>query len=367
MFPYWLLFGIFALGAVGMRARPNQLAGDGTMGWSRQRDLLFLAAALIPIGMIGFRFQVGGDWYNYMRMFNDARATRIWEDASRIEIGYTTLNSAVIALGLRIWAINLVCGIMFMGGLIQFARRQPNPWLAVVVAIPYLLIGVAMGYSRQGLAIGCLMFGLAAIDKGSFLKFAIWVVVAASFHRTAIVMLPIVAISYSRSRWQSAGLALVAAIGGYYTAIASAMDYYERGYLNSTYDAKGAAVRLAMNLLPAVIFLFFSGRFGVEGHRKRMWQTLSIVAILCMIALFLVSSSVIVDRLGLYIIPLQIFVLSRLPHAFGYRDHPSGGLILLVIVYSAAVQYVFLNYGENAHWWIPYQTYFTADCSFGEC
>ena len=35
-----------------------------------------------------------------------------------------------------------------------FVRRQPMPWLGLLVAIPYLVIVVGMGYSRQAIALG---------------------------------------------------------------------------------------------------------------------------------------------------------------------------------------------------------------------
>lgn len=56
----------------------------------------------------------------------------------------------------------------------RFARSQPDPWLAVLVAVPYLVIVVAMGYSRQAVAIGILLAGLGRLERGgSTLHFAL--------------------------------------------------------------------------------------------------------------------------------------------------------------------------------------------------
>ena len=71
---------------------------------------------------------------------------------------------------LGIWFVNTVCGAIFSYGLIAFARSQPRPWLALVVAVPYLIIVVAMGYTRQAAAIGFAMLGLVQLSKGSFLS-----------------------------------------------------------------------------------------------------------------------------------------------------------------------------------------------------
>ena len=74
--------------------------------------------------------------------------------------------------------------------------------------------------------------------------------------------------------------------------------------------------------------------------------------------LFALPSSTAVDRLALYIIPLQLVVLSRVPDAFPSRD---GGrnvqLLVTIILYSAAIQFVWLTFANHAEFWLPYQFY----------
>jgi hypothetical protein len=62
-------------------------------------------------------------------------------------------------------------------------------------------------------------------------------------------------------------------------------------------------------------------------------------------------SSTAVDRLALYVMPLQIAVLSRFPLLFG----PAGTVI--VALYSLAIEFVWLNFTTHARFWIPYQIY----------
>ena len=63
------------------------------------------------------------------------------------------LNWLSIQMDWGILGVNLIGGAIFAFGLVAFCRRQPRPWLALAVAIPYLVIVVAMGYSRQGIAL----------------------------------------------------------------------------------------------------------------------------------------------------------------------------------------------------------------------
>ena len=62
-----------------------------------------------------------------------------------------------------------------------------------------------------------------------------------------------------------------------------------------------------------------------------------------------IASSTAVDRLALYVMPLQIAVLSRFPLIFGRRMGT-----LIVVLYSLAIEFVWLNFATNARYWIPY-------------
>jgi hypothetical protein len=135
------------------------------------------------------------------------------------------------------------------------------------------------------------------------------------------------------------------------------IEQYSAGYVENVYEAQGAGIRLAMNVIPAVIFLAARKRFSQNRTDVAIWTNFSIVGLLFAAAYFAISSSVIVDRLALYVIPLQLFVLSRLPYAFGRNGAPSGILTIAVIAYSAAVQFVWLNFANHADYWLPYKIF----------
>jgi hypothetical protein len=128
-------------------------------------------------------------------------------------------------------------------------------------------------------------------------------------------------------------------------------------YVDAEYASQGAAVRVAMNLPAALIFLLFGRRFALDGESYKVWRNMSIAAFAALGLLILTSSSTAVDRSALYIIPLQLYVLSRMPRAFGRKGNADVSLIVLVIAYSAAIQFVWLNYAVHAEYWIPYKTY----------
>ena len=155
MFPYWLLFALFAAGSVQYRPDPRRLIQGGP---------LLLAMAASPTIMIGFRYEVGGDWINYIDILHDITLNGMGGPRAQ-DPGYGFLNLLAGKAGLGIWSVNLVCAVLFTWGLVRFARRQPNPWLVMVVSVPYLIIVVAMGYTRQAVAIGFILAGLTDLEN----------------------------------------------------------------------------------------------------------------------------------------------------------------------------------------------------------
>ena len=241
-------------------------------------------------------------------------------------------------------------------GLVSFARLQPRPWLAILVAVPYLVIVVAMGYSRQACAIGLAMLGLVALSRDrSNVKFVIWIGLAATFHKSAVLLVPIAALAANRGRlWTAAWIGSTTVLF-YYLFLQSSLDRLVSSYIEAEYQSQGAAIRVAMNALPAAIFLVARHRFILTPMEKRLWTLVSLLALAFVVFLVVSPSSTAVDRMALYVIPLQIFVLSRLPDMF--RGRYGRDITLGVVGYSAAVQFVWLNFAGHAYAWVPYQVY----------
>ena len=107
---------------------------------------------------------------------------------------------------------------------------------------------------------------------------------------------------------------LAGAVYGLYSAfVASEIDYYLQGYLASDYQSQGALIRVALCLLPAVALLCNLRAFQLPRSTQKIWSLLSLIAVAFAIGLFTLPSSTIIDRLALYLIPLQLFVGSRIP------------------------------------------------------
>jgi hypothetical protein len=350
--PYWFLFLVptffaFSEGASFRRRNPF------TFSW--------LFVCLLFTILIGFRYQVGGDWAHYERQFLDAAKLTFDKALLGDDSGYVLLNWLVAKAGFSVTVVNVVCGAVFTWGLVTFAREQPRPWLAITVAVPYLITVVAMGYSRQAVAIGFVMLAFSGLGANSAVRFAVWITVAALFHKSAVLLIPIAILAKTKGRiWTAVWVGAVGVLL-YYFLLAESVDKLMTNYVEAEYQSQGAAIRVAMNALPAAAFLMYRKHFKLDGAQLNLWTYISFIALGFVALLYLSPSSTAVDRVALYLIPIQIFVLSRLPSAMQAR-YKAGQIVRIgVIGYSALVLFVWLNYAAHAKYWLPYQMMLFSD------
>lgn len=334
------------------------LASVSTVKVNRQVvDFGWLLTAIFLILIIGFRFEVGVDWFNYLNQLDIATDVPIRQAISQTDPAYGLLNWITAELGLGIYAVNLIDAVIFVTGLIVFCRRQPNPWLALVVATPILVILVGMGLNRQATAIGFIMLALVALMDKCVWRFVLFVVLGGLFHSTALLFLPLAALVARSNRLLTLVFFAVAGLGLYFTLLADSLRILIDYYFGISMSSQGGGVRVLMIAFPAAVFLFFRKRFKLSSEEMRIWVWMSLAAIGCLALLLVVPSSSAVDRLALYLIPTYLFVYSRLPNIFRSGGYDRMIVILVIIVGHFMVQFVYFFYGTHAWGWIPYKSY----------
>lgn len=349
MLPYWLLF-FLAVVRASTSLRPVLTP---TSRWPTPWRLMFAVLVL----MIGLRHQVGGDWGTYASHVIAAGYQSLPEALRNGDPAYSLLNWLAAKWGLGPYFVNTVCATLFSWGLIVFCRAQPRPWLALVVAVPYLVIVVAMGYTRQGTAIGLAMLGLVALSDRKLLRFLVFVVLAATFHKSAVILMPLAVLAGTKQKLWTAFWVGLSSVLFYVLLLQESVDALTVSYIEAQYESSGAAIRVVMNAVPAALFLWFRRRFVMAPADRTFWTWMSFGALAFVGLLVISPSSTAVDRVALYWIPLQLFVLSRLPDVLGRRNSQNTVWVRAVVVYCAAVLFVWLFFAAHAYAWLPYQFY----------
>jgi hypothetical protein len=351
MWPYWLLFLMPASAAVLLPHRA--LRGGGyervplTLGW------LFVTTVLLVA--IGLRHEVGGDWANYLPYLDRAEGDTLGEVLAERDPGFQLVNWVSATMGWGIYGVNLLCAVPFVLGLERFCRGLARPWLALAVGVPYLVIVLGMGYTRQGVALGFAMLGLAALQRGKRTRFGAWVMIGASFHGSAMILLPLAALAAARNRWWTITWVSATLLVAWQQRLASMAAAYQDGYLEAGMQSQGALIRVAMNAVPAVLLIVLYRRFALPEVLAPLWRWVALASVGLLGVLAVSSSSTAVDRLALYLLPLQLVVYAHLPDAIGKADRSNQSWVLLVVLGYALVQFVWLTYSIHAMYWLPYR------------
>ena len=349
MLVYWSMLLVPAFSAF--------VANTGERDRTRS-TLPFLFVVLAFTVIIGVRFEVGGDWAAYEEIV----------DYSTYEPLLVTLGFKDPAFGLVAWVsgnlglgsagANSACGALLMWGLWRFGKRQREPWLVLLAAVPYLIIVVGMGYVRQGAAIGLLLLAITRFEDRRYWWVTGLILLASLFHVTAIILAPIMGLAMARKR--PLAMVPIGVVGGLVVSylLISRLDQLFTSYVQEGMDSSGAGVRLAMNAAPALVFLPLRNRFGLDSGQRMFWTIAAAVSVLLGIAVLLTDATTLLDRIGLYLIPVQLFVFGNIGPVLS-KDRLGHSLVHVGLIgYTSGVLFVWLNFATHAEYWLPYQTIF---------
>lgn len=350
MLPYWLLFTLvvyFAITDTRLKSHRVHRAN-----WPVQWQMVFFVIVL----MVGLRHEVGMDWGTYIIHVESTMGISLFQALTQTDPAYGFLNWIGGYWG-GIYLVNTICAVLFAWGLVVFCRAQPLPWIALIVALPFLVIVVAMGYTRQGVAIGIAMLALVKLEKGRVLPFIFWIGIAALFHKSAVILAPLALLARTNRKLGMVVWTIGVTIGFFVLLLQESVAGLKAEYLGGEYQSSGAGIRVVMTVLPALLFLVFRNRFPAEKEQKRFWTFAAVSALILVPLLYWSPSSTAVDRVALYLIPLQLFVWARVPIVFANSIVGKKALIGLIIAYSGVVLMVWLLFAVNAVAWLPYKLY----------
>lgn len=344
MLIYWLMYLV-----------PLSMALFAT--YSRKpHQILWSCLALGYILVIGLRHNIGADWYNYTLHYliiEKMSFFSMMQDGPG-DIGHRIVNWLIAQWGLRIYGVNTIYATIFMFGLIQFSKKQLHPWLTFAIAVPYLTIVVVMGYSRQGVAIGLFLLALTYMQKGKFKAYVALILLATFFHKTAILLLPLGVFFHTKGLILRFIMIAPIAYGTWHLLVASKQEHLWALYIEKDLQSSGAYIRVILNTLPSLFLLIYRKEWQRQFNDYFFWYWVAIGSIgsLVFLSLFDIASTAI-DRVGLYFIPIQLIVFSRLPYLARGRFSPETTTVFIMLGYTLLL-FIWLNYASHAHAWVPY-------------
>ncbi|WP_394752366.1 EpsG family protein [Crenothrix sp.] len=338
MLGYWILIGIpTLLSFAGIRKRK-----DLNMG-------LFIVGFVYLI-FIGLRYEVGADRVAYAEMYDNIASLSFQNALLYTESGFAALNWVLAQMDAGVYWVNFIVAIIFVSGLIQFAKRTPLPWLALISVTPYLVIAVAMSGVRQSAAIGLVFHLMASWRKGLVIKL-FFSLVAILFHYSALMSLIFVQQSVKMPVWFRVSLLSLGAIAMYpILSTTDAYAKYNQTYLEDNIVSSGALMHVLLNAIPAAIYLLLSRKWKAKFGESDFLPMLSVLSIASVFGVGVSSTGI--DRLALYLSPIQMIVYGSLPLVFG-RQHTTK-LSLAIVGLHLIILFWWLNYANTAFAFLPY-------------
>ena len=285
-----------------------------TLSVGKSSRFVYSIWLIIIFTFVAFRYQVGCDWDGYENIFELQRYSSLTDALNQTEPLFWVVNAVIHWMGLKYPYVNIFAAACFFLGFNAFVVRQPDPMGVLTLAFPILILNLVMSGIRQAIALGFLCLAFNAFTDKRPIRFVAIVIFASCFHFSAIAFLIFTPFVYGfTTRRAFFTILVLLPLGYHYVLGIEAVAEYSRRYVGSdAKEASGAVFRAALLAATGVAFFFFL--------RKR-WRshfnldyTLVWLCSCMMIATLPISlvSSVMGDRFGYYLIPIQLVIFTRL-------------------------------------------------------
>jgi len=324
----------------------------------------FLAVSFILLFIISaLRYNVGTDYNSYVVWFNN-----ITEITELNDIGFNIIIMLIKLLnGHSQWMFVISSFLILFFVYKSCYENQKYYDLSLFLFITLLFYFSSFNTLRQWIATAIIMYAIKYIEKKEFKKFFVLVLIASSFHLTALLMLFMYFILNVKFKNKTRIITILS-----FFIFSKAIDwikiitnitqmffplYYQRYIVPDSYLLTAKAGSFFPILLATVMFVFYIV-FKKNVIKENNTEKYNFKINLCMVVLiFSIINTIgsLFARVSAYFLPLIILLIPDVLLAF---DKKSRKIIYIAI---ALISFVFMIYSliyKNSYDPLPYQTIF---------
>lgn len=310
--------------------------------------------------LVGTRaLETGADTRNYYYIFNSIiRLDNPFTVARRsAEPLYRMLCWVVGKMGLGFVWLNLIVAAITMFFLsAAIYKFHCNAYYSIFLFLSFCLFYQMQNQYRQIAAISIAFYGCACLLENSNFggrQFVFWVVLAAGFHYSVLIMLPMIFLKnvrITRKIMIVYVIATVLMITGFQLVMRLIASSYYAGYLMSSYNEKGQTSTL-LNLVVRIVLLLFCTYFHENVVKAR--ENIDFfyhMAIICTILQLLTTYSALFGRVTTYFFVGYLVLIPEIAQN-GFR-RPANRRILngtLFFIFMLWHYVYFINTGGYAY------------------
>lgn len=282
------------------------------LSYSDPRRLYFVVSFTLFL-FIAFRFETGCDWSGYFNQYQTQGSRSFYAAIEDPEPIWNLILHFQTALDIPYPWLNVLSAAVFFLGVHHIAKRQRSPFTYLVLLFPILMVNMPMSAVKQATAIGLICFAFTAFSDKKAFRFVAITVMAALIHNSAAIFLllsPLVVGEVTQRRLVFAALLALPGMAALLTTEGG--ELATTRYVDSGVDAAGAIYRVLLLGFTGVGYLYLRKRGWVADEGK--FSRLTFVGSIMMIVLLAILplSTVIADRFGYYLIPIQAIIFANL-------------------------------------------------------
>lgn len=262
----------------------------------------------------GFRYKVGTDYNNYTLIFqavNNFGIANIGIEA--LEPGYFLINKLVgFLFGNNPIAMNFILASITMYLIIKvISENSADYFLSIYLFVSFCLFYNMMNQSRQALSIAIALYAIKYLNSGQNKKFVIWILIAASIHFSAIIMMILLFLSKIKVDFKVIRRYIIISIIAFINInlIVNIIEHTKYSiYIGSKYDfSVGSTVilNMAVRLALLICVIFFMKRIKKNTYTNILYH----MALLCTSFQLLAIKTALFGRLTTYFFIAYILLI----------------------------------------------------------
>jgi hypothetical protein len=297
---------------------------------------------------IGFRYQVGADWSNYLEISKSIGQTDLSTALLLTDPAYGYLNFLGNLLNLNIWFSNSICALILLLGLFKLILVYGKLYFPLFISFSYIIVIVGMGVTRQAAALGFVFLAFVYIKENNTRNMLLSLFAAVLFHKAAFfISLILLFIKFLDSK--KIGLimmiSLIFVLVGGLSMHTNLMNIYYF-YNEELNESRGAVIRSFYFFCIAIFAILWRNFLFINPQEKKIVLILSNFILIIAPLVFIMP--VIIDRFLIFFWPLVIIFYARIDNSIKILSISSKIIKLIMI----AINLIYFNY------WILYSNFF---------
>lgn len=318
----------------------------------------------------GLRWETGSDWGAYYDLFNLIKSLDF--ESIPFEPGYTLLFGGIKLLTDDYTVYLIVHALLFYSAFFYAIFKLSNyPFVSILIF--YMIIVPFLGMNRQFLAMALFGIALVSLIEGKKWVFSLIMLFALLFHRTAILTIPMLFLTFNlKKKHIITGLIVCVLISasGILNSISFAasllvgsddttgqkLDFYVND--DNNFNIISTILSLAKKIIWLSLILIFEDLINDKDGKYYILRNIYTFSVLIYILFNGTALQIIVARGLLYYNLAEMFMI---PYILTIFKQNYGKIIIMFVIVAYCLVNIykgFSNYGEDTDYFVPYKGLF---------